>query len=656
MSVSEHKKGAVLFVILFFITVFSFAQTNFFPEVLDEIARSEARYKKQLSEVGGITLAPSDNYDLKYAQLYISPSVMNDTPYVSGSVKYIFERLEGLGAIAFDLSESIRVSNVSQGTNSLDFFQSGNVLTIELPPSSGTADSVIIEFGGVPKGSGFGSFGVQKEGADSSYTIWTLSEPYGARDWFPCKMTLTDKLDSVEVTVTHQKDGYMGVSNGLLKEVRCNDEDKYCSFRWKHTYPIATYLIAVAVAKYDTFSTTAFTSHGNLPIQCFAYRDKKEEWKNDVQHVVNCMQLFDTLLGEYPFIREQYAQTQFGWGGGMEHQTNSFMANLGFELVAHELAHQWFGNKITCASWQDIWLNEGFATYCSGLAYEHIQPQWWRAFRETNHRRATDIADGSVFVDDTTDVSRIFSSRLSYSKGAYVLHGLRWLLGDSLFFATLHSYLNDENLAYGFAKTSDFQRHCELVSGMDLTCFFNQWIYGKGFAQYKLLWSQRATDVSFQLFQTPSDNSVSFFQMPVPVYVKEENGNDTTFVLDHVFSGQKFSFQYAGKIDSVLIDRDLWLISKNNEVWQLTDIENTSELHIFPNPAKSRLSVLFNSAKINQPMISIFDKNGRLVLQQAHVTGQVFFNVNIEFLAPGTYICKLTDGNEFLNAKKFMKQ
>lgn len=656
MFVSEYKKGATLFVTLFFITVFSFAQTDLFSEVLDEIAKSEARYKKQLSEAGSITLAPSDNYDLKYAQLYISPSVINDTPYVSGSVKYFFERLENFGTIAFDLSENIRVSKVYQGANSLDFFQSENVLTIEFPPATGTADFVIIEFGGIPKGSGFGSFGVQKEGADSSYTIWTLSEPYGARDWFPCKMTLTDKLDSVEVTVTHRKDGYMGVSNGLLKEVRCNDEDTYCSFRWKHSYPIATYLIAVAVAKYDTFSTTALTTHGNLPIQCFAYRDKKEEWENDVQHVVNCMQLFDTLLGEYPFMHEQYAQTQFGWGGGMEHQTNSFMANLGFELVAHELAHQWFGNKITCASWQDIWLNEGFATYCSGLAYEHIQPQWWRAFREVNHRRATDIADGSVFAEDTTDVSRIFNSRLSYSKGAYVLHGLRWLLGDSLFFATLHSYLNDENLAYGFAQTSDFQRHCELVSGKDLAYFFKQWIYGKGFAQYKLAWSQSASDIVFQLFQTPSDASVSFFKMPVPVYVKGKKGSDTTFVLDHTFSGQKFEVQFADEIDSIFIDPELWLISKNNEVWQLTDLNDASELNIYPNPADSRLSVLFNSAKINKPIIFIFDINGKQILKQELATEQFYSEINIETLAQGTYICKLADSNGFLNAKKFVKR
>jgi len=182
------------------------------------------------------------------------------------------------------------------------------------------------------------------------------------------------------------------------------------------------------------------------------------------------MNLYTTLFEEYPFANEKYGHAQFGWGGGMEHTTVSFMGSFGRNLIAHELAHQWFGNKITCGSWKDIWLNEGFATYLSGLTIENLDGN--SAFITWKQQRINSITsqpNGAVYLtdSDTTSVNRIFNGRLSYDKGSMVLHMLRKKLGDADFFQGLKNYLADANHAYGYAKTEDFIAIMETTSGQD---------------------------------------------------------------------------------------------------------------------------------------------------------------------------------------------
>ena len=164
----------------------------------------------------------------------------------------------------------------------------------------------------------------------------------------------------------------------------------------------------------------------------------------------------------------------------MEHQTNSFIVSPNENLMAHELAHQWFGDKITCGSWQDIWLNEGFATYLSYFYFEKGDPAGHLNRLKNLSNAITSVPGGSVWVEDTTNVGRIFSSRLSYNKGAYLVHMLRWVLGDTSFFRGVRQYMNDPKLAYGFAITEDLKRNLEQVSGKDLTEFFNDWFKGQG--------------------------------------------------------------------------------------------------------------------------------------------------------------------------------
>ena len=190
---------------------------------------------------------------------------------------------------------------------------------------------------------------------------------------------------------------------------------------------------------------------------------------------------YSNIFGPYPFIKEKYGQVQFGWGGGMEHQTSTFIVTPNETLMAHELAHQWFGDKITCASWQDVWLNEGFATYLTSMDAEVLFPQLTLLLRKQEIEKITSVPGGSVFVDDTSNVNRIFDSRLTYIKGSHLLYMLRWILGDSLFFRGMRSYLNDPSISYGFATTKDLQKNLEKVSGGNLDYFFKEWFYGQGY-------------------------------------------------------------------------------------------------------------------------------------------------------------------------------
>jgi aminopeptidase N len=366
--------------------------------------------------------------------------------------------------------------------------------------------------------------------------------------------------------------------------------------RFSHGFPIPAYLIAIAVTNYQIFTQTAGTAPNTFPIVNYLYPENFTSASSNLAVTLPIMNLFETLFETYPYSSEKYGHAQFGWGGGMEHTTVSFMGSFGRELIAHELGHQWFGNKITCGSWNEIWLNEGFATYLSGLVVENLDGILaFRNWKNSVINNITSQNGGSVFVPETdiNNVNRIFSGRLSYNKGAMLVHMLRFKVGDTNFFQAMKNYLADDDLAFGYADTADLKFHLEAVSGLSLTEFFNDWLYGQGYPSYQFQVQNLANNqVQITVNQTQSHPSVSFYEMPLPVRLLGANGQQANVILNNTNNNQIFIENVPFAVTSMLFDVEKQLISKNNLVTLDTpEIALNTMMRIFPNPTSSILNL-----------------------------------------------------------------
>jgi aminopeptidase N len=556
--------------------------------------------------------ANSSNYDVKYYRLNIEvdPAVL----YIKGDVTMHFVAIQNnAGTIEMDLLNSLTVDSIKYNNANISFMQLTNdVLRIIFPTNLqiGILDSIQIFYKGVPTGGGFGSFITQAH--NGTPAMWTLSEPYGARDWWPCKQTLTDKADSIDFIITNPV-AYIAASNGLL--ISRDTINSKTTSHWRHRHPITAYLIAFAVTNYRIYSDYQVQGTDSLEILNYVYPETYSTAVTQTPITADLIALFDSLFIPYPFKDEKYGHAQFGWGGGMEHQTMSFMVNFSFGLVAHELAHQWFGDKVTCGTWQDIWLNEGFATYLTGLSYENIQPQFWGSWKSSTANTATSAPGGSVYVTDTTTTNTIFSSRLSYNKAAYVLHMLRWKMGDSAFFQGCRNYLNDPALAYGYARTPQLKQHLEASSGLNLTEFLDDWYYGQGYPNYQVSYNQNGATTDINIRQTSSHSSVNFFEMPVPIYFEGPNGKDTTVVLDHTFTGQTFNVSIPFTITNATFDPEQWILTRNNTITSIADQKSVlNSMRFFPNPATDQVNVEFIDQNTKVINLEVFNSIGQSIL------------------------------------------
>lgn len=616
-----------------------------FCKDLHEIVDAERRGHEGL--IGFRSSPFTSNYDLKYHRLEwtIDPAQI----FISGSVTTYFEaRSDDFMEINFDLSKQLTVSDVRRQGQSLSFIQhDDDRLQIFLPLAlqEGQLDSVTVIYSGTPQQTGFGSF--TKATHAGTPILWTLSEPYGARDWWPCKLDLNDKIDSIDVLVRTPA-AYRTASNGLLQSETLVGNEKIC--HWKHRYPITTYLIGIAITNYATYSDFVPVPNGEpIEVLNYVYPEFMATAQTETPATVQVMQLFNELFGLYPFANEKYGHAQFGWGGGIEHQTMSFMGGFSFSLQAHELAHQWFGDKVTCGSWEDIWLNEGFATYLTGMTYENgLGPQNWRTWLQNTITQITNVPDGSVWVNDTTSVSRIFNSRLTYSKGGMLLHMLRWKLGDEDFFQGVRNYLSDPNLAYSYAHTADLVAHLEAQSGQDLTEFMNDWFYGQGHPSYQLSWYLHPSDihkVELTLGQTTSHSSVSFFEMPVAIQFSGE-GQDTTIVFEHTFSDQAFSASLPFVAETVVIDPDLWIVSANNVVNEvIISVDPLDTLNyvmrVYPNPTRDLLKIDVYGNQ-TPSSLKLYNMLGQILLGTKPDTQRI--ELNLKDFAAGVYILEIMIG------------
>ena len=586
------KNNFLFFLLLVALPLFS--QST--PHTIHTIA--EAEMKSASATMNFIANPNTLNYDVTYQKLEftVNPAVY----FISGKVTTTFKALSSMSSVIFDLTNDLTVSSVKQNNLPVTFSQSTEELTITLQNTltTGNSTSVEIIYSGAPSD------------AEDAFTIsthsgtpilWTLSEPYGARDWFPCKQDLNDKVDSIDVYITAPSI-HTSVSNGLEVSQTTNTNGTKTT-HFSHDYPIPAYLIAIAVTNYQIFTQTAGTAPNTFPIVNYLYPEDFTASQASVAVTLPIMDLYEDLFETYPFSAEKYGHAQFGWGGGMEHTTVSFMGSFGRELIAHELGHQWFGDKITCGSWNDIWLNEGFATYLSGLVVENLDGNLqFRLWKNSLISNITSQNGGSVYVPESeiTNVNRIFSSRLSYNKGAMVVNMLRFKLGDTNFFQGMKNYLADTDLAYGYAQTSDLKSHLQTVSGLDLTEFFNDWVYGQGYPSYQFQAENLVNQVKITVNQSQSHSSVSFFEMPLPVRLLGPNGQQADVILNNTTDNQVFIENVAFTVTSIVFDPEKQLISKNNQVTLIKDDVVFNAMQLYPNPTSSALNLqLPDGAKID---------------------------------------------------------
>ncbi|HTL80499.1 MAG TPA: M1 family aminopeptidase [Bacteroidia bacterium] len=596
------RPGKFIFLFILWIPQFVRSQNDY--HFISDIERKSFSDSRLSSTAQAI-----NNSDFTYqrCEWTVDPAIR----FISGKITTYFTPAASISQLEFDMNDTLICDSIIFHNAPVTFTHANTILTANLSSAVSTPDSISVFYHGVPPSTGFGSFGVDTHAGVP--VLWTLSQPNGASDWWPCKQDLDDKIDSVDIIVTCPS-AYRTASNGLLVNEFVSGPNKIAE--WKHRYPITTYLIAFAVSNYSVFLNRVPFNGDTVDVYNYVYPEDSLNDEFASHDIVQQMQLYDTLFGEYPFHLEKYGHAECNFGGGMEHQTMTFLGGYSYELLAHELAHHWFGDKVTCASWHDIWLNEGFATYLSGLCYEHYTPnQYWMPFKWGRISYICSQPGGTVYCPDTLTVSRIFDDRLTYAKGAFILHTLRWVIGDSAWYAGVNNYLNDTTCSYAFATTNDLKTHLETSGGQNLDWYFNDWYYGAGYPTYHINWNQDPTTglAQFTVTQFQSDTSVNYFELPLPIEFKDAT-HDTIIRVLNDLSGQNFSVQLPFIADSLKFDPDYWIISANNVVVKTSTNYFEPGISINPNPASNELIIHSGNGMTRDGVIKVYDARGRMVM------------------------------------------
>ena len=592
----------ILFCISLFFSALSQAQINHVALTKD-LAASESRLKS-LQEFILDEEIPSQSTLHLEAYWKLSPSQR----IIDGYVKHTFLYDVSKGSnIRLLLSTELQVDSVlTSAGNPLNFTHNENKLEVDL---SQFVDAEIVQVGiyyhGQPPSSGFGSFEINQSPYGRPY-IYTLSEPYGSGDWWPCPVYRNSKIDSIDVFIETPA-GMLAAGNGLLQSI--DSSGTSWIHHWKHTYKIAPYLISTVVGEYWVRLDTVNLREAELPILDYIYPEENPIWEETDPKFPPMIQFVDSLLLPYPFGNEKYGHAQFPWSGGMEHQTMSSMRNPDETLKIHELAHQWFGNLVTCGSWSDIWLNEGFATYLTAVYFERFRPDEYQKWKKDQKEYILSEPGGSVYVNDTSSVSQIFSGRLSYSKAAMVLHMLRNQIGDVAFFNALRNYLNEYSLD-GFAKTGDFVSLVESSCSCDLQRFFQNWIFDEGHAIISVSWSQNEHELEFEINQATSVNSFDAKILKLPILLHSNQGDSLIFI-DLTESNQIFKMNINFECTDIKIDPGNDVLIESS-VTRVLSSESGEDYLLYPNPSEGDVFIISQAITMLPTQVSVYDGIGKL--------------------------------------------
>jgi len=527
--------------------------------------------------------ADQTDYDVKWYDITIR--VNDTTEFLYGKVTFVVEAtINGVTQIAVDFHSGMLVDGIQAPSGPLAYSRSGNVVTVTLDHAynAGEQFRFDINYHGHPVEGGFQAFAFSWYNGKRS--ISSLSEPYFSPTWWPCKDRMDDKPDSIGIHIEVDTALYCA-SNGTLDSITTILGSNSRTFHYSCQYPIATYLFSVAIAPFIVWQQNYVYNNDldTMPIVHHVYSDRYDQSLTTWGQTPQMIDYLAGVYGPYPFLNEKYGHANFNWGGAMEHQTVTSMngtSDFGFSswVIVHELSHQWWGDLVTCKSWHDVWLNEGWASY-SEAVYELERAGWpnYHAYMNTMAYKGS----GSVWCDDTTNVWRIFSGSLSYDKGAWVVHMLRGVLGEKLFAAGIGAYR--EAFAFGAATTLEFGAVWENATGVDLDSFLMQWVYGQYYPVYACFYmdepsSSGGYDIYLVVKQT-QNTQPNVFQMPVDFFFNNASIPDDTVTLVVDERSELFKFHQPSEVDTIKLDPAGWILKDvSYPAWRMFIVTLDSEI------------------------------------------------------------------------------
>ena len=583
----------------------------------DELSRRRRLWERMEIERARKTQVDQGTYDVLHYDLALEINASDES--ISGTLSLEAASVAGNPtSVVLDLVNVLTVSAVRENGGAATFSHANDLLTVFLSEDYAPGDRIRLEidYGGKPTAENeelndaafaFARHGPNPQNRDQ-LVIYTLSEPFFARAWWPCKDVPDDKATArLHVTVP---DTLIVASNGALEnEVILPGGRK--TYVWYEKYPIATYLVSLAISNYTVFSD--YFHYGpvdSMEVVCFAYPEHVAGAQLDFTNTVRMLELYSDLFGLYPFIEEKYGMAEFGWLGAMEHQTCTSMGSGFFAgvtrrddwVVAHELAHQWWGDLVTPAGWADVWLNEGFATYSEALWVEHI------AGPDSVRDYMSGWRPSWGFTGTLYDPENLFGTTV-YHKGGWALHMLRHVMGDQGFFGALRDYGSEESFGYKNATTADFQRVCEEHYGGGLAWFFDEWVYGEGEPQYAFYWTRTGSGggdvVDLTMRQTQAGR---VFTMPVDVRFSLESGDTTADSTVAVWNDEpleQYRFVFDRRVVGVDVDPDLWILATVEE----RELEAVA-VTISPNPFNTSARVGYEVGSGGTVEVDVYDVTG----------------------------------------------
>ena len=461
--------------------------------------------------------------------------------------------------IDLNFYDNMKISKLELNGKQVFYNESGTKLTIPLDSAVTDTFKIRIVYNGTPKRMGFSSFVFGEINGKSC--VYNLSEPEYASTWFPCNDIPSDKaLLDMKITSDSSE---VSASNGKLISISTKGSRR--TYYWRTIYPISTYLICLYSSDYVNFSDKYISQDkaDTMAIEYYVFPKQLKDARTDFQEIPQMIDFFAKKFGEYPFIKEKYGMAEFLWNlGAMETQT---LTGVGFSFIggkqffndvyAHELSHHWFGDAVGPETWKDIWLNEGFATYCEALYAEHKGGPG--ALQSSMMSKFQDNFKGTVYNPDD-----LFSNTV-YDKGAWILQMLRHQVGDSTFFRILRSYFSEYE--YKNATTKDFEGVCEKVSGENLSKFFDEWVFnGTGIINLNYDWKAEKYNnsylISMNLKQTQKGYDTYYFPLDVKIQFADHSSIIKTFQVDK--RQKTIEFKVEKKPIEINLDPGNWLLAE----------------------------------------------------------------------------------------------